>query len=172
MSEGKRHPNVANLAEVDPQQHEKGSRFGFNMKWLGAATGGRGIGCSWLEVPPGRTAFPLHFHSANEEALFVLEGEGTLRLGKETVPLRQGDYVTFPPGEESAHQLINSGKAPLRYLALSTLQPTEIVGYPDSGKIGAANFHFDPSGKRVARLRALFRRDSQVTDYYDGEKVD
>ncbi len=168
----RRHPNVANLKEVEPQGQEKGTRFGHAMRWLGMATGGRGIGCSWIEVPPGRTAFPLHYHCANEEALFVLGGEGTLRIGKETVLLRQGDYVTFPPGEEYAHQLTNTGKTPLQYLALSTLQTTEIVGYPESEKVGAANFAFDSSGKPTVRLRALFRRSSQVTDYYDGERVD
>lgn len=83
-----------------------------------------------------------------------------------------GDYVTFPPGEEYAHQLTNTGKTPLPYLALSTLQTTELVGYPESGKVGAANYAFDSSGKPIVRFRALFRRSSQVTDYYDGEKVD
>src|SRR5215831_12011588 len=146
----RRHPNVANLEETETHRQEKGSRFGHAMKWLGIATGGRGIGCRWIEVPPGRTAFPLHFHCANEEALFVLDGQGTLRMGKETVSLRQGDYVTFPPGEEHAHQLINTGKTPLRYLALSTQQTTEVVGYPDSGKVAAAHFAFDPTGKPVA----------------------
>jgi uncharacterized cupin superfamily protein len=173
MTEAKRrHPNIVNLAEIEPQQHEKGARFGYAMRWLGMGTGARGIGCSWIEVPPGRTAFPMHFHSANEEALFVLDGEGTLWIGKETVPLREGDYVTFPPGEEHAHQLVNTGKTPLRYLALSTLQTTEVVGYPESGKIGAASFAFDASGKRVVKFRALFPRSAQVTDYYDGEKLD
>jgi len=173
MSEAtRRHPNVVSLEEVEPQRQEKGTRFGFAAKMLARATGARGIGCTFIEVPPGRTAFPRHFHYANEEAAFILEGQATLRIGKKTVPVRAGDYITFPPGEEYAHQLLNSGKAPLRYLALSTLQTTEVVGYPDSGKVGAAKFAFDPAGKPVAAFRALFRQSSQVTDYYEGEEID
>jgi len=168
----RRHPNVVSLEEVEPQRQEKGTRFGFAAKMLARATGARGIGCTFIEVPPGRTAFPRHFHYANEEAAFILEGQATLRIGKKTVPVRAGDYITFPPGDEYAHQLLNSGKAPLRYLALSTLQTTEVVGYPDSGKVGAAKYAFDPAGKPVAAFRALFRQSSQVTDYYEGEEID
>src|SRR2546427_13010010 len=66
-----------------------------------------------------------------------LEGEGSARIGDATVRLRAGDYVTFPTGPESAHILTNTGAGPLRYLCFSTLPTTEVVGYPDSKKIGA-----------------------------------
>src|SRR5438067_1293889 len=136
MSE-RRHPNVANVAEVDGRANTKGTKIGATMKRLGSATGGQRLGCSWTEVPPGRAAFPRHFHTANEEALYVLEGEGTVRLGDAIIVLKPGDYVTFPLGPSHAHQVRNTGTGPLRYLGLSTLQMPEVVGYPDSKKIGA-----------------------------------
>jgi uncharacterized cupin superfamily protein len=168
MSEAsRRHPHVANLDEIEPRSVSQG-RFTFRTRWFTRATGARGIGCSWFEVPPGRTAFPAHYHCANEESAFVLEGEGTLRIGAQTVKLRAGDYVTLPTGPDAAHQIVNTGTGPLRYLAFSTLLPTEVVGYPDSSKLGA-------SGTRAFGeapwIRAIFRLGEQV-GYYDGEKME
>jgi uncharacterized cupin superfamily protein len=168
---GRRHPNVVNVSELEPKAASKGTRFGFSTRTLGYETGARGIGCSWYEVEPGRTAFPSHYHCANEEAVFVLEGEGTLRIGTASVPLRTGDYVTLPPGPAHAHQLVNTGSGPLRYLALSTLHTTEVVGYPDSGKIGVRAAPNDESMFKQPWLRELFRQGTGV-DYYDGEKID
>src|SRR6185503_12001505 len=90
------------------------------------------------EVEPGRAAFPHHFHCVNEESIYVLEGEGALRIGKDTVAVKAGDYVTFPTGPDFAHQLKNTGTQNIRYLRFSTLSSAEVVGYPDSKKIGAA----------------------------------
>src|SRR5215471_16938342 len=137
MAQERRHPQVINLIEASPRSISGGSRFGATAKNLSGPTGARGIGCSWYEVPPGRSAFPRHFHCANEESMFVLEGEGTVRIGDATVPLRANDYVTFPVGPEHAHVVTNTGGAPLRYLSFSTLATAEVVGYPDSKKIGA-----------------------------------
>ncbi|HEV8320548.1 MAG TPA: cupin domain-containing protein [Myxococcota bacterium] len=170
MSEERRHPQLVNVAEVEGFSRSKGTRFGFAAKFLGRATGAQGIGCTWYEVPPGRTAFPRHYHCVNEEALFVLEGEGSLRLGERTLPVRAGDYMTFPTGPELAHQLANTGGGPLRYLCFSTLRGAEVVGYPDSNKIGAMAGP-DPTGRADLWVRAIFPAAAQV-DYYEGEQVE
>jgi uncharacterized cupin superfamily protein len=160
----RRHPNVVNIAELQPQGFSRGGRFALQNRPLGRATGARGIGCSLYEVPPGRTAFPHHFHCANEESLYILAGTGTLRIGPEQVPVRAGDYATFPVGPAQAHQLINTGTDTLRYLCFSTLLSTEVVGYPDSGKTAAMAY----GAGDQPWVRAIFRNDSAV-DYYDGE---
>lgn len=133
--EPRRHPQVVNLDELAGHTMT-GDVIASTMKQLGAATRGGDLGCTYYEVPPGRSGFPYHFHCVNEEALFVLEGEATLRLGAEEVPVRAGDYVALPVGPASAHQLLNTGAGPLRYLCLSTLQPTEVAVYPDMGTVG------------------------------------
>ncbi|MEO8443660.1 MAG: cupin domain-containing protein [Gammaproteobacteria bacterium] len=160
----RRHPNVVNLAELPPGSFEKGTRFALANRVLGRATGARGIGCSWYEVPPGKTAFPNHYHCANEESIYVLDGTGTLRIGADEVQVGPGDYATFPVGPAHTHQLLNTGESPLRYLCFSTLLPTEVVGYPDSRKIGAMGF--TAAGESIVRL--VVRQESAV-DYYDGE---
>jgi uncharacterized cupin superfamily protein len=160
----RRHPNVVHSSEVKPIELTKGDRFAMNDRVLGRATGARGIGCSLYEVPPGKAAFPNHYHCANEEAIYILEGTGTLHIGADQVPVRSGDYATFPVGPAHTHQLLNTGEAPLRYLCLSTMIPTEIIGYPHSKKIGAMSF--SAAGEQMVRIVV---RESSAVDYYDGE---
>jgi uncharacterized cupin superfamily protein len=160
----RRHPNVVNLTELEAGGFGKGERFALANRALGRATGARGIGCSWYEVPPGKTAFPNDYHCANEESLYVLEGSGTLRIGQDEVPVGPGDYATFPVGPACTHQLLNTGTGPLRYLCFSTLLPTEVVGYPDSKKISAMGY--TAAGEPMVRI--MVRQESGV-DYYDGE---
>lgn len=167
----RRHPNVVNVSEVDASSRSKGSRFGMTSKILARVAGARGIGCSWYEVPAGKTAFPAHWHGAMEEAIFVLEGKGRLRIGEEHVTVGAGDWITLPAGPDHAHQLVNDGDAPLRYLCMSTLPTTEVVGYPDSGKVGVVTMANAEDFMTKPWLRGMFRGNAQV-DYYDGEEID
>ena len=151
--------NKTSLIECDAQVSEQGA-FVFKRKRLGAAVGAKGLGVSWFEIPPGKKAFPFHYHLANDEAVFVLEGEGVLRSGEEEAPLRAGDYVAFPPGPPG-HQIVNRSQAPLRYLALSTMREPEVAVYPDSKKVGLL--------ARSHGMMSVHRQDDAV-DYYEGEK--
>jgi uncharacterized cupin superfamily protein len=165
----RRHPNVINLAEAEPRTLETGTKFGGTFKSLGGSAGGAAIGCSWYEVKPGRAAYPCHFHCANEEAAFILEGEGTARIGDATVAVRAGDYIAFPVGPAHAHQIRNTGTTPLRYLTLSTLNRTEVVGYPDSKKIGAmASPSYEAAMKGQHWIRYIGLESSAVP-YFEGE---
>ena len=166
MSE-RRHPHVVNLDEIEakPSMATAGTRFGSMTRQVGDPAGGKQIGCSWYEIAPGKTTFPFHWHAANEEAVFVLEGEGTLRIGEARVPIRAGDYIATPPGPETPHQILNTSSAPLRYLCFSTMHNVEVVGYPDSKKIGAAA---RPPGVFKPWVRQLHLEENQK-GYWDGE---
>jgi uncharacterized cupin superfamily protein len=140
-------------------------------KRLGVAAGSRKLGCTLTEVPPGKSPFPLHTHYAVEEAVFVLSGSGTLRLGTERLELRAGDYVAMPPGKEFAHQIINTGDQPLRFLCFSTMSDLDIVSYPDSGKVGVSG---GPSGEgpnRTFEIRSLFDVANGHQEYWKGESL-
>jgi len=134
-SDSRRHPQIVNIDEVAGHV-TTGDAFASTMKQLGAATRGHALGCTYYEVPPGRAAFPRHFHCVNEESLFVLEGTATLRLGNQEMPVRAGDYIALPAGPDSGHHLVNTGTVVLRYLCISTLQPTDVVVFPDAGSVG------------------------------------
>jgi uncharacterized cupin superfamily protein len=161
-------PNVVNLDELPPSETRQG-RHRWQRRTLGAAAGGRQLGCSHMVVPPGCVGFPLHWHGANEEAIYVLAGRGTLRLGAERVPIRPGDWIALPCGPEHAHQLVNEGAAPLEYLCVSTLQPVDVWGYPDSDKLGFCAA--PPGGGRADRYVVRYLRAGREVDYWDGEPL-
>lgn len=157
----RRHANVVNLDELPTSDGPSAGALGAKLRGVGAAAGATKLGCTFTEVEPGKAAWPCHWHAANEEAIVVVEGTGTLRLGDERVEVRAGDYVTLACGV--AHQLVNTGTGPLRYWCFSTKLEPEVVGYPDSGKVGFAT-RSAPGGF----LRVLTRAEASL-GYFDGE---
>lgn len=112
--------------------------FEIKAAMLTAALGMRQLGCNLFALPPGKKAFPFHNHHATEELFIILEGNGEFRLGDTTRSIAPGDLIACPAGGmETAHQISNNGEAELRYLALSTKPPLDIIEYPDSGKFRA-----------------------------------
>jgi uncharacterized cupin superfamily protein len=153
--------------EWDEQSH--GEKFGYRRKQLGSAAGGQKLGCSLYEVPPGCRAWPYHYHLANEEAIYVLGGSGTLRIGGEEVLVSEGDYVALPARAEPAHQLVNSSEAVLRYLCFSTMIEPDVMVYPDSGKVGVFG-GAAPGGPKEVRTFSKFLRGDAEVGYYVGEE--
>lgn len=84
-------------------------------------------------VAPGAVTH-LHRHHRSEEIYHVSRGEGRMRLGDETFPLRCGDSVRIPPG--APHRLENPGPAPLVVLCCCAPpyahEDTELVDPEDS----------------------------------------
>jgi uncharacterized cupin superfamily protein len=169
---------VMNIADVEFRAwgHNAGWPVGMNAKEeyqaklgdLGRRMGAQKLGYNLTVVPPRKKAFPLHNHRANEEMFFILEGSGELRMGKERYPLRAGDVVCCPPGgAETAHQIINTSDAELKYLSVSTRISPEIAEYPESGKFGMFAELIDANGQPQV-FRFIGRQDRGV-DYWDGE---
>lgn len=157
---------MINLDDAPINSGESGAHFEYTMHELAAPLAAKGIGANVTRIPPGKAAFPFHHHHANEEHFFVLNGTGVLRLGSEIHPVRPNDYIVIPPGgPELSHQLINTGGEELVFLAISTLQLPEVVGYPDSGKTGVRNTY---APLPTARFLIEDGAKDQVT-YWDGE---
>jgi uncharacterized cupin superfamily protein len=166
--------NVVGEGDLGWSEQRHGEKFGHRRKRLGSAAGGRRVGCSLYEVEPGRAAFPRHYHLANEEAIYVLEGSGTLRLGEEgeEVALSLGDYVALPVGADGAHQLVNTSRAVLRYLCLSTVVEPDVLVYPDSGKVGLYAGSAAGAPKEEEIFAEFLRSDVGMGYYYlDGAEV-
>lgn len=162
---------ILNLAQLQPEPRpaawappgEIGQRIDARLARLTPQLGLRHLGCSLVEVPPGRQAFPFHGHRHNDELFLILSGEGTLRHGGARQPVRAGDVIGCPAGgADSAHALLNTGAEPLRYLAFSSQHTPEICDYPDSGKFGV----FDGEGEAEFFHLA---RPADGRDYWDGE---
>jgi len=157
--------NVENVSIVSRTHDDK---YEAQIAPVGAAIDSKMIGFNVTVIAPGKKAFPYHAHRGNEEMFFILEGEGSIRLADGTHKIRKGDFISLPPGRDSAHQIINDSKAPLKYLAVSTMLSPEAVEYPDSQKIGvtAGTGGGRPPGPDSLRH---FTRLKDAVDYWDGE---
>jgi uncharacterized cupin superfamily protein len=157
---------ILNIADAETFTAGQGEVFAASHGQLSRALGGSKIGTTVTRVEAGRAAFPLHHHYGSEEHFFIISGSGVLRHGAETYPVRPGDYIVHPPGgPETAHQLVNTGNEPLVYLSIGAMVAPEVVGYPDSGKIGVSTRPFPEKGLRFFALAA----DAERVAYWDGE---
>lgn len=130
---------------------------------LGRQVGAKRLGLSLWELAPGEAAYPYHFHLADEELIVVLEGSPTLRTPEGWRELAAGTVESFPTGERGAHQLVNWGSERVRFLAFSPSGHVDVVVYPDSQKVGAAER--TPDGWSVRTLLP-----SESVDYWEGEQ--
>lgn len=98
---------------------------------LGDAAGLTRIGVNLTTLHPGAESSMRHWHSAEEEFVYVLEGELVLRTNAGETVLRAGCGAGFPAGLADAHQLLNRSSAPAVYLEFSNRDATDRVEYPD-----------------------------------------
>src|SRR5436305_13169987 len=82
--------------------------------------GSERLGLSLWDLPPGETAYPYHYHLAEEELILVLEGRPSLRTPQGWRELEEGEVVPFLRGAQGAHQLVNRTTGSVRLLAFST----------------------------------------------------
>jgi uncharacterized cupin superfamily protein len=137
---------------------------GFNCRRarLGRQAGSEKLGLSLWEVPPGETAYPFHFHLAEEEIVVLLEGTPSLRTPDGWREMEAGEVACFRVGEEGAHQIANRTEEPVRFLAISNQQP-DIVVRPDSNSVGV--YERRPEGGGLTK----HFRDGDAVGYFDGE---
>jgi uncharacterized cupin superfamily protein len=106
-------------------------------------------------IPPGKSAYPYHSHSAQWEFYHVISGKGTVRHQDGTTLIEAGDAFIFQPGEP--HQLASDPSQELVVYVVADNPIGESGYYPDSKKW-------------IVRSpeRRLIR--SEPLDYYDGEE--
>ena len=156
-----------NLDDVEFTDIEENGYYTSKRAQFSAGIGARKLGYNLTELPPGKAQCPFYLHRAEEEMFLILEGEGELRFGDQRYRIRRNDVIACPTGGPNvAHQIINTGKTTLRYLALSNLAEIEVCEYPDSNKVGV---HAD--GPKEAGLHKMFRGEVTV-EYYDRESLE
>jgi quercetin dioxygenase-like cupin family protein len=84
------------------------------------------LGMSLVTQPPG-VATPLHQHTHEAEALFLLEGRITYRAGDEVFELEDGAFLFLPQALPHAFRI--RGDRPARFLALTV--PGGLMGLYD-----------------------------------------
>jgi len=150
---------VRNLDELALDNFKQGERYESRCARIGPLLGAKQLGYSYDIVPPGMRSCPFHSHRGEEEMFFIVKGNGTLRYGSESRPIRAGDVICCPTGgPETAHQINNDSEAELQYLSISTRMPVEVCEYPDSHKVAAY----------AGELRQLSRAGESL-EYWEGE---
>jgi uncharacterized cupin superfamily protein len=98
---------------------------------LGDALGLTKIGVNLTTLPPGKESSMRHFHTREDELVFVVEGEVVLRSDEGEQVLTAGMCAGFPAGSRNGHQLVNRSDRPARYLEISNRDPEDSAEYPD-----------------------------------------
>jgi uncharacterized cupin superfamily protein len=98
---------------------------------LGDACGLTKIGINLTTLMPGKESSMRHWHTREDELIYVLEGEVVLRTDAGDQVLTAGACAGFPAGSKDGHQLVNRSDRPARYLEISNRDPEDGAYYPD-----------------------------------------
>lgn len=101
---------------------------------LSDAGGLRQFGVHDQTLWPGATTGERHWHSAEDEFLYVLEGRVTLEDDEGLHDLSPCDAVAWPHGRPNAHRMLNRSDAPCRYLILGSRCRGDVCTYPETGR--------------------------------------
>src|SRR5919201_5751683 len=127
---------------LDPTQVEPRTGCGYpepfrsrvlprEKRGLGDALGLTKIGVNLTTLAPGKESSMGHFHTREDELVFVTEGEVVLRTDEGEQLLTAGTCAGFPAGTRNGHQLVNRSDRPARYLEVSNRDAQDSAAYPD-----------------------------------------
>jgi uncharacterized cupin superfamily protein len=99
---------------------------------LGDAAGLTQFGVNLLRLAPGVWSSQRHWHTAEDEFVYVLEGEVVLVSDAGEEVLRAGDCAGFKAGDPDGHQLQNRTDTEAVLLEIGSRNPErDAVDYPD-----------------------------------------
>lgn len=115
------------LPAIDPEDAEWqiGTRYPVSLaapcrerrkKALGDMAGLSHLGVNLVELPPGSQSSLRHWHSAEDEFFYILEGEATLITDEGAQALGPGMAAGFVAGRANGHHLVNRSGFLVRYL--------------------------------------------------------
>ena len=112
------------------------SRMGDRAKRrLGQACGLKTLGVNLVTLGPGGQSALRHWHTLEDEFVYVLEGEVVLVTNDGEQTLRAGMCAGYPAGKRDAHHFVNRSQRPARYLEIGTNVDGDMAFYPDDDLI-------------------------------------
>jgi len=108
---------------------------------LGRALGLVQLGVNLTTLPPGKESSMRHWHTHEEEFVYVIEGEVVLRTDAGEQLLRAGCCAGFPAGSGDGHQLVNRSEQPAVYLEVGSSDEADEAFYADPD----VDLHFSPA---------------------------
>jgi uncharacterized cupin superfamily protein len=108
---------------------------------LGDAAGLDQFGVNLCRLPPGAWSSQRHWHTEEDEFVYVVEGEVVLvtDAGEET--LKAGDCAGFKGGSPDGHHLQNRSGADALVLEVGTRRAADEAHYPDIDLVAAGNVY-------------------------------
>ena len=108
------------------------SRMGDRVKRrLGDACGLTRFGVNLVTLGPRGQSALRHWHTREDEFVYVLEGEVVLVTDAGEQVLRAGDCAGYTAGRSDGHHFVNRSGAPARYLEVGNRDPADRAFYPD-----------------------------------------
>jgi uncharacterized cupin superfamily protein len=121
-----------------PQQFQS-AVAGRVKKRLGDAAGLQNFGVNLVRLAPGSCSALRHWHTRQDELVYVLEGEVTLITNSGEQVLKPGIAAGFPAGDADGHHLVNRSKGDVVYLEIGDRTLGDDAHYPDDDLIAKAN---------------------------------
>jgi uncharacterized cupin superfamily protein len=105
---------------------------GRHKRRLGDAAGLKNFGVNLTRLDPGAESSMRHWHTRQDEFIYVLEGEVTLVTDAGRQKLTPGMAAGFPAGKADGHQLVNETKRPVLYLEIGDRTPGDGATYSEA----------------------------------------
>jgi uncharacterized cupin superfamily protein len=99
---------------------------------LGNAAGLTQFGVNLTRLKPGAASALRHWHTAEDELIYLLEGELMLVENEGETVLRPGDAAGFKAGIANGHHLVNRSAHDAVFLEVGTRAARDHVEYPDA----------------------------------------
>src|SRR5262249_6694808 len=130
------------LPALDPQTVSEQSRSGYPEPFrsrvaerakrkLGAACGLTKLGVNLVTLAPGAQSALRHWHTLEDEFVYVLSGEVVLVSNDGEQVLRPGMCAGYPAGRKDAHHFINRSGTAASYLGVGNRTDGDNAFYPD-----------------------------------------
>ena len=98
---------------------------------LGEYFGLKDFGVNFVSLPPGCWSSQRHWHTREDEWIYVLSGEPTLVTDEGETLLVPGMHAGFPAGEPNGHHLVNKTDRPIAYLEIGSKNSEDDCYYAD-----------------------------------------
>ncbi|WP_045227219.1 cupin domain-containing protein [Methyloterricola oryzae] len=116
---------------IYPTEELRSLTQGRSKQALGDALGLQAFGVNLVRLEPGAMSAVRHWHTRQDEFIYVLEGELTLVTENGEQVLGAGVCAGFPAGKPDGHQLINRSERVAIYLEVGDRLPGDAAHYPD-----------------------------------------
>lgn len=128
-----------------PTEELRRSVAGRSKQALGDALGLQNFGVNLVRLEPGACSSLRHWHTRQDEFVFVLEGQLTLVSDAGEQVLEPGMCAGFVAGNPDPHQLMNKSHATAVYLEVGDRLPGDLAHYPEAdlkAEGGPAHYKF------------------------------